>query len=132
MSVYFDKARELGKLLLNSEHSLRLSDADAAFQANQAAKAKMDAFHVFQNDVQERLNKGAMSDDEFNTANTRLSEMASEIKRDPVIGALIHAENEYNFFVGQVFNVIRATLNGSSDLTDSLSCGSIKHCHGCH
>ena len=132
MSEYFDKARELGKLLLSSEYSLRYSDAEAAFQTDTTAKAKMEAFYAYQQDVQKRLEKGAMSEDEYNIVHTRLSEMSSDLKRDPIISALMHAESEYNFFVGQIINVIRATLNGSTDITEIMSCGKIKHCHGCH
>lgn len=42
MSVCFEKARELGELLLHSGYSLRLSDAEAAFGENPTQEAKMD------------------------------------------------------------------------------------------
>jgi len=132
MSVYFDKARELGKLILSSEMSLRLADADAALQSNETAKIKMSKLHDMQAEIQERLSRGSITQEEFDRVHVRISELASEIKRDPIISAAIRAENEYSVFVNQIFNILKATIGGVTDITDSFSCEKVKKCRGCH
>lgn len=133
MSDYFEKARELGKLMLCSEYSLRLSDADAALKANPAARAKLEEYQSYQAKLQENMKKGAVTDDELALSAERITEMAAGLKNDPVINDFMFAENAYNRFVSQVIGVIRATLTGSTDIEDCTGCGSgVRHCHGCH
>lgn len=130
MSIYYDKARELGKLLLSSEYSLRLSDADAALKANPASLVKMNEYRAYQNVIQNNLKKGAVTDDELELVNARIAEMAAELKRDPVISDLLFAENAYNQFVGRVFGILKSTLDGEHHAAEACgNCGAARRCH---
>lgn len=135
MSIYYEKARELGDLILQSEQSLRLADATAEFKQSEEAQIKMNEYKAYQGNIQESMSKGVMSQDDFKIATKRLTEMAVEVKQDPVIGALIFAENEFNGFVNQVMNVLKMTITGESQAgcgEDSCSgCASSGGCSSC-
>lgn len=132
MSLYFEKARELGRLVLESEYSLRFSDADAALKANAQAQAKIEEYKKYQAMINENMRKGAVTDAELPQVNARLEEMAAELKQEPAVNDYISAENAYNQFVGQIMSVFKATLSSSSDLEDCPGCGVVRHCSGCH
>lgn len=126
MSIYFDKARELGRLILESEESIRLSDATDIFQQDEEAKQKMEEYKAYQAQVQQGMENGSLSTEQIKTASARLAQMAGALKQDPIVGALIFAENEFNSFVNRVMSVLKLTITG--DACDEGDCGG---CAGC-
>ena len=135
MSIYFEKARELGNLILSSDYAIELADANAELNSNENAKKKMEEYKAYQSSVQESMNKKAMTQEEFKIASKRLSEMAIELKHDQSIAALIFAENEYNGFVNQVMNILKLTITGASleEENEANGCAGCKtsNCSGC-
>ncbi len=133
MTVYYEKARELGELILQSDKAALLNEARKAFDAEPSAKVKLDEYSKYQKDVQESAAKGVMTQEEFNIATQRMAEMVSELKKDAVIGALIFAENEFGSFVNNVLNVLKATITGEMPAEESCSgcSGSEGGCSSC-
>lgn len=128
MSVYFEKARELGELIIQSEESINVVDARTVFSEQPEAVAKMNEYNAYQRDVQTAMESGAMDETAFKAATKRMTEMAAELKSDAVIGALVKAENEFNYFVNQIMNVLKVTITG-----DTGECGGDCEggCSGC-
>lgn len=127
MSIYFEKARELGNLILASEHAIALTDASVNFNSNKESKQKMEEYKAYQASVQASIDKKAMSKDEYKIASKRLAEMAIELKKDESIAGLIYAENEFNSFVNQVMNILKLTITGASVEEENGPAG----CAGC-
>jgi len=125
MSQYEEKARELGNLILESEQSMRLADARAAFHADPEAQPKMDVYNAYAENVQTAIDSGVMTDEQFQTAQKRMTEMVVELKAHPTIGALVAAENEFNFFVNQIMGILKTTITG-----EEAGCAGCGHSHG--
>lgn len=129
MTECFDKARELGNLILASDHALRLADATNEFQLDFEAKEKMDEYQKYQENVRVSMKNPDTSKEEITVMTRRITEMATELKEYPTVAALVFAENEYNAFVNNVMGIVKATIMGQDTSCSSGSCSS---CSGCN
>ena len=127
MSVYMEKARELGNLILESEQAKRVADARTDFQADAEAQPRMDVYNAYVANVQTAIDSGAVTDEQYATMQKRMAEMVVELKAYPAIGALVTAENEFNFFVNQVMTVLKTTITGEEP---GGCAGCAGHAHG--
>ncbi len=126
MSEIFDKARELGNAILGSDKAKLLADANNELLLDTDAKAKLDEYKKYQEDVRVSMQSGEASKEEITIMTRRLTEMATELKEIPTIAALVFAENEYNAFVNNVMGVVKATIMGQNtqcSTDDCSSCG---------
>ena len=96
MSVIFEKARELGELIRESEQSVRLADAKTAFESDPEAVRKLAMFREAENSGQQQ------------------GDVAAALKREPVIGELIEAEDAYHALLDQTVDVLRMTVLGDA------------------
>lgn len=129
MSVYFEKARELADLIMQSEESFRMADARSAYLAMPEAVAKMQEYAAYQAEVQAAMKSGEMDAEGFKAATKKMTEMAGELKSDAVIGEMVKTENEFNYFVNQIMDVLKATIMGDGgEACSSDGCGG---CNGC-
>ncbi len=124
MSECFDKARELGELILLSEKARLLADANNEFLLDMDSKVKFDEYKKYQEDVKISMQNKDVSKEEITIMTRRLTEMAAELKEIPTVAALVFAENEYNAFVNNVLQVVKATIMGQNTDCDSGSCSS--------
>ncbi|MFV0504696.1 MAG: YlbF family regulator [Lachnospirales bacterium] len=131
MSIYFDKARELGEMILASEQANTLSEATIIFQNNPEAKAKMDEYNKYQADVRNSMQSGELSKEEITKMTQRLTEMAVNLKQDEIVGGLVFAENEFNGFVNQVMSVLKVTIMGDENKINECTQGDCSSCKGC-
>lgn len=132
MSIYYDKARELGNLILASEQAMLLADATANFQQDEDAKAKMEEYKKYQQDVKTAMEQGNVSKEEITIMTRNLTEMAIAVKSIPTIGALVLAENEFNGFVNNVMSVVKATIMGETSSCEKDENGGCSSCSGCN
>ncbi|MFV0520631.1 MAG: YlbF family regulator [Lachnospirales bacterium] len=119
MSIYKEKAKELGLLILSSDQAKTMADATAIYQASPEAQAKMAEYQKYQADVQKSMKEGTITQEEFQVMTKQLTEMATELKQDPIVGSLVFAENEFNGFVNNIMTVVKNTIMG----VDEEACG---------
>lgn len=131
MSNYFEKARELGELIKESEYAKIMADARAVYEENEAAVQMLNEYASYQNNVKQSMDQGVMTTEQARESTQRLAAMVHELKQEPAIAALIFAENEFNAFVNQVMNVLKFTITGE-DESDGCSTGECGSCAGCH
>jgi len=112
MAAYEEKARELGNLILESEQKKKLAAAQAAFKADPEAQPRMDVYNAYIENVQMAIDSGAMTEEQYGGARKRMAEMVTELKAYPVIGEMVAAENEFNFFVNQIMGILKETIMG--------------------
>ncbi len=129
-NIYVDKAKDLANLILESEQSKLLSEASATFKANDAAQAKMEEYNKYRVDVQKSMQTPGLSKEEISLMTQKLTEMTTELKQDPIIGALVFAENEFNGFVNNVMSVLKNTIMGIEE-EEKKSCSSSNGCSSC-
>ncbi len=130
-NLYFEKAKELGNLILESEQSKLLSEASATFKANDDAQKKMDDYNKYRADVHKSMQTPGLTKEEINVMTQKLTEMTTELKQDPIIGALVFAENEFNGFVNNVMTVIKNTIMGVNPEEKGCSPTDCSSCKGC-
>ncbi len=128
--IYKEKAEELANLILESEQSKLLSEASATFKANEDAQAKMEQYNKYRSDVQKSMQTPGLTKEEISSMTQKLTEMTTELKQDPIIGALVFAENEFNGFVNNVMTVLKNKIMGIEEEKSSCST-SANGCSGC-
>ncbi len=128
-NIYVEKAKELASLILESEQSKLLSEASATFKANEIAQEKMDEYNKYRENVQKSMQTPGLSKEEISIMTQKLTEMTTELKQDPIIGALVFAENEFNGFVNNIMTVLKNTIMGIGD--EGNTCSSEGGCSGC-
>ena len=124
MSNCYDKARELGNLILESSAAKKLHEARQVFEADAEAKKGLDEYSAFQMDFRSKASQGEISQDEFAANSEKLMQMAEKLQSNEIISNLMEAEAEFNDFVNGVMNILKFTITGT-DASDA--CG----CHGC-
>ncbi len=112
MSIYNEKAKELGELILKSDQAISVNIAREALESDEDAKRKLLEYTAYQTDIQRNISKGNMTEEQYKLAIQKLTEMGAELKKHPLIGTLIFAENEFNAFINQVMNVLKSVITG--------------------
>lgn len=130
MSLYLEKARELGNLILESEEAKNVADANHEYQNDKEAVEKMKEYQDLYAKVQSDMKEQKLNQEEVGTLSKKLSEMASEIKGMPSMAALIYAENEFNAFVSNVMAVLQSTITGQEMPEGGCSSGGCSSCGG--
>ena len=131
MDAVFQKTRELGQALMESEAYLKMKAAeDKAMQNEEAARAMgeyLEKRQALQRMMQsENPDPGALKriSDEMDEAQERLQMM------DDIV-ALTDARNEFNALIGQINQVLQFIVTGEMQQPSGCS-GSCASCSGCH
>jgi len=127
MSIYFEKAKELGQLILSSDIAKNMGDASAAYEADKEAVSQFESYKMRLTEFQEQLKEGKWSEEEYKKESDALNEIAASLKEYPSIAGIISAEDEFNNFVTEIMNVLRVTIMGQT----GNGCGSGSGCSGC-
>ena len=131
MDAVFQKTRELGQALMESEAYLKMNAAeDKAMQNEEAARAMgeyLEKRQELQSMMQsENPDPGALKriSDEMDEAQERLQMM------DDIV-ALTEARNAFNALIGQINQVLQFIVTGEMQEPSGCS-GSCASCSGCH
>ena len=131
MDAVFQKTRELGRALMESEAYLKMKAAEDKAMANEEAARAMGEFLEKRGELQammqsENPDPGAMKrlSDEMDEAQERLQMM------DDIV-ALTDARNAFNALIGQINQVLQFIVTGEMPQPEGCS-GSCASCSGCH
>ena len=131
MDVIFQKTRELGQALMESEAYLNMKAAEDRAMANEEAARTMGEYLEKRQQLQalmqsENPDPGALKriSDEMDAAQERL-QMIDDI------AALTEARNEFNALIGQINQVLQFIVTGEMEQPSGCS-GSCATCSGCH
>ena len=131
MDAVFQKTRELGQALMESEIYLRMKEAEDKAMQNEDAARTMGEYLEKRQQLQEMMQSdnpdpGAMKriSDEMDEAHDRLELM------DDIV-ALTEAREAFNSLIAQVNQVLQFIVTGNMEQPSGCSgnCGS---CSGCH
>ena len=131
MDVIFQKTRELGQALLESEAYLKMKAAEDRAMQNEEAARTMSEYLEKRQQLQamvqsENPDPGALKriSDEMDAAQERL-QMIDDI------AALTDARNEFNALIRQINQVLQFIVTGEMEQPSGCS-GSCATCSGCH
>ena len=131
MDAVFQKTRELGKALMESDAYLNMKAAEDRAMQNEEAARVMGDFLEKRQQLQglmqsENPDPGAMKriSDEMDAAQERLQMM------DDIV-ALTETRNEFNALIGQINQVLQFIVTGAMQQPEGCS-GSCASCSGCH
>ena len=125
MSIYFEKAEELGRLILASDIAKEMGDASAVYEADKEAVEQFESYKVKVTDFQKQIQEGKFNEEEAHAESMRLAKIAESLKEYPSIAGIIAAEAEFNAFVSEIMDVLRITIMGQG------RCGGGGGCSGC-
>lgn len=131
MDKVFEKTRELGQALLESEAYQRVKDAEDRAMKNEQAAAAMSEYLEKRTELQAMV-QGENPDpavlkrlsDEMDEAQQRLQMM------DDIV-ALNAARDEFNSLIGQINQVLQFIVTGNMEQPSNCT-GSCATCSGCH
>ena len=131
MDAVFQKTRELGQALMESDAYLNMKAAEDRAMQNEEATRAMGDFLEKRQQLQglmqsENPDPGAMKriSDEMDAAQERLQMM------DDIV-ALTEARNEFNALIGQINQALQFIVTGEMQQPEGCS-GSCASCPGCH
>ena len=120
----FEKARELGRLILESEESMRLADAQAALDNDSAAMAKMTEFSHYKAALQQAVESGHMDEASYDEAMVKLAIMRKDMLELTAAKDYLKAQEEFEALFVSVISILEGTVKSE---TGGKSCG----CGGC-
>ena len=124
MSLYFEKAREFGQTLLDSPKGEQLKKAREIYNNDKESVRKMEEFNAYQININKSRLENVLSQDELNIAHKNLTDLADKLKKEEIIGNLVNSENEFNIFINEIMDVIKATITGTNEVVEtSGGCG---------
>ena len=132
MDIIFEKTRELGQALLESEAFARMKNAEEKAMQNMQAAEMMASYLEKRSQIQEMMevenpDPGAMK---------RLSEEMDSIQEqlhmiDDIV-ELTAARAEFNGLIGQINQVLQFIVTGRMTEEEGGCTGSCNSCSGCH
>ncbi|MBQ3423732.1 MAG: YlbF family regulator [Clostridia bacterium] len=131
MDAVFQKTRELGQALMESEPYIKMKEAEDKAMRNEEAARSMGIFL----EKRQQLQKLMQSDNPDPGALKRLSNEMDEAQErlqmiDDIL-ALNDARNEFNALISQINQVLQFIVTG--DMTQPSNCsGNCQGCSGCH
>jgi len=131
MSIYLEKARELGRMILESEVAKQMGDAAAVYEADENAVEEFEVYKARFQIFQKQLQENELNEEEYQKESAMLNEMAEKLKDYPAIAGIINAENDFNDFVSAIMDVLRATIMGQTVGACGSKSGCSSGCGGC-
>lgn len=123
----FEKAKELGELILHSDLRKRADEANKALTADETA---VDLINGYNDKRQEKLAQFADKQptaEEAKEINEYLQGEFNKIAENPVIKEYIEANSEFDNVLSQMDQIIKTAISGGQGCS-----GSCSTCGGCH
>ena len=120
--MVYEKARELGNLILESDFAKTLNAAKDAYTQNHEAVLMLEEFTRYKALVQKEARAGNCSQEEMESHRKAITLMAGELEENQVIMNFVTAEDAFNGYVNKVMGLLRATITGNAGC--GSGCGS--------
>ena len=125
MSIY-QKARELGEEILNSDYGAMLAEAKINFENNTKVSDQLDYYTQYRADYLEKLRKRELSPQDIAHEQKKIDAMQFDLSQEVDLTRLLDAEENFNNYVNHILDILKLTISGES------SCGSSSGgCSGC-
>jgi len=132
MDMVFQKTRELGQALLESETYQRMKEAEDRAMQNQEAAQLMAAFLEKRSQIQEMMQDGNPDPGALKRLSDEMDADQERLQMMDDIVALTEARGEFTGLINQVNQVLQFIVTGRMDDPEGGCSGSCATCGGCH
>ena len=130
MDMVFEKTRELGQALLESEAYQRMKAAEDKAMKNQDAAILMSEMLERRSQIQEQMQQTNPDPAVLKRLSDEMDEIQEKLQMMDDIVELTQARGEFNALIGQVNQVLQFIVTGRMD--DGDCGGDCSSCGGCH
>lgn len=131
MDKVFEKTRELGQALLESECYHRLKAAEDKAMQNAEAAAAMAEYLEKRSDIQALMQSDNPDPGALKRISDEMDEAQQRLQMIDDILALNQARSEFDGLIGQVNQVLQFIVTGNMEQPSGCT-GSCATCSGCH
>lgn len=131
MDKIFEKTRELGQALLESETYQKMREAEEKAMHNAEAAEMMALYLEKRSHIQEAMEEENPDPAMMKRLSDEMDEIQEKLQLVDDIANLTAARAEFNGLIGQINQVLQFIVTGRMD--DGSECtGSCDSCKGCH
>lgn len=131
MDAVFQKTRELGQALMESEAYLKMKAAEDKAMGNEEAARAMGEFLEKRQELQSMMQSENPDPGALKRISDKMDEAQERLQMMDDIVALTDARNEFNALIGQINQVLQFIVTGEMQQSSGCS-GSCASCSGCH
>ncbi len=126
-----EKARELGKMIGESEQFIRMQNAEDAQMNDAQAQELIKSYNEKRSDIGERMKSESLEKNDMIALRQELQNEFNKLMENEVIFEYIEAKKEYEQLMKSVNDVITYSMTGEES-SDCSSGGGCSSCSGCH
>ena len=132
MNAVFEKTRELGDALMQSEEYIAMKAAEETAMANAEAAELMSRYLEHKTLLEEVLHSGNPDPDEIARHGDAMEELQRQFQTVPDIIAMNRAREGFDNLINPVNQVLRFIITGEMEDPEGGCTGSCATCPGCH
>ena len=130
MDMIFQKTRELGEALLESEIYTKMKAAEEKAMKNEEAARLMSEMLERRSSIQEMMQQTNPDPAALKRLSDEMDDIQERLQMMDDIVELTQARSEFNSLIGQVNQVLQFIVTGRMD--DGDCAGDCSACSGCH
>lgn len=132
MDVIFEKTRELGQALLESEAYTKMKEAEEKAMQNIEAAEMMALYLEKRSEIQTMMEDENPDPAAMKRLSDEMDEVQQKLQMVDDIVALTAARAEFNGLIGQINQVLQFIVTGRMTDEEGGCTGSCNSCSGCH
>ena len=125
----FDKARDLGLAVIESNVYKKMKDAEAAQETDADAMALLKEYSDLRMELGKEVQAGEPTAERMAEIRELVNAKYEEVTANPIISAYIAAKNEFDLVMQQMNTILSYYINGEENTNCGGDCAS---CGGCH
>ena len=125
----FDKARELGEAIVNSNEYKTLKLAEAKQEQDEEAMKLLKEYSDVRRTLGEEINKGDVSKERMEEIRAAVEEAYEKVTTNDIIVEYLNAQSAFQAIIDQMNTIISYHITGQLPGGCSGSCAT---CGGCH
>lgn len=130
MNMVFQKTRELGEALLQSDEYKAMKQIEDQAMGNRQAAETMGKYIEAKNEIEELLMGDDPDPEQLRALSDRMDALQEQLQMIDDIQALTEARNNFSALIDQVNNVLKFIITGQMDDPDAEG-GCSGSCSGC-
>ena len=132
MDIIFEKTRELGQALLESDVYKKMKEAEEKAMQNMEAAEMMALYLEKRSQIQEMMEVENPDPGAMKRLSDEMDEVQQKLQMVDDIVALTSARAEFNGLIGQINQVLQFIVTGRMTDEEGGCTGSCNSCSGCH
>ena len=132
MNMVFEKTRELGEALMESEEYKAMKAAEDTAMANAEAAELMSRYLETTSKLEDVLHSGEPNPDAISELGAAMEDIQGRFQQVPDIIEMTRTREEFDSLINQVNQVLHFIITGETEESAEGCTGSCETCPGCH